>query len=256
MKKQSNNPPKPCLLNEIAKESNGKIVIASASEASRETVQSSRETVQSNWGHNVSIMPCGETKASAKAAIDTLSLNRTNIFGVCIHHTDGETVEAARRALKSKGFSTHIIIDKNGEATVELPFDKKAAACVGFNKWMLQIDVVGRLHINKPTREQLLSLENILELLACGRTVTEIDRKFAEQCRKMDAKEVQTNTERKFAATYNKYHNVAVKRKSWKGVLDKLPFIIMYHGEVRPTKCCGANLIKELPGIIATLQEL
>ena len=110
MKKQSNNPPKPCLLNEIAKESNGKIVIASASEASRETVQSSRETVQSNWGHNVSIMPCGETKASAKAAIDTLSLNRTNIFGVCIHHTDGETVEAARRALKSKGFSTHIII--------------------------------------------------------------------------------------------------------------------------------------------------
>ena len=106
------------MLKEIAKVSDGKVILATASEARR----TESKPVQSNWGHNVSIMPCGETLASARAAIESLPIERTNIFGVCIHHTDGETVEAARKALKAQGFSTHIIIDKNGDATVELPF--------------------------------------------------------------------------------------------------------------------------------------
>lgn len=209
----------------------------------------------STWGHYASMMPCGETVDSAKYAIDTLPLERTNIFGVCIHHTDGETAEAARKTLKSKGYSTHFIIDKNGDTTVELPLDKRAAACVGFNKWLWQVDVVGRLHVNEPTKPQLLALQNLIELLSCGRLLANIDAKFAKKCRTLTATDVQKETATEYTATYNKYRERADKKKSWKGVLDKLPFLVIYHGEVRPTKCCGANLINKLPQLIAELRE-
>lgn len=236
-----------CLLSRIAKASEGKVVIAQ--------VKPVPVPVHSNWGHNVSMMPCAETPESAMGAIETLSLNRTNIFGVCIHHTDSETAEKARATLKKKGFSTHFIIDKNGDTTVELPLDKRAAACVGFNKWMWQIDVVGRLHINEPTEAQISSLRNLLMLLSCGRKIETIDKKFAAKCRAMDSTEVQKETPKRYTETYNKYHDRAVKKKSWHGVLDKLPFTIFYHGEVRPTACCGKNLIKRLPEIISDLRE-
>lgn len=216
--------------------------------------RSTRTESPSTWGHYTSMMPCGETIDSAKYAIDTLSLERTNIFGVCIHHTDSETVEAARKALKSKGYSTHFIIDKNGDTTVELPLDKRAAACVGFNKWLWQVDVVGHLHINEPTKPQLLALQNLIELLSCGRWLANIDAKFAKKCRTLTSTDVQKETATEYTATYNKYRERAEKKKSWKGVLDKLPFLVIYHGEVRPTKCCGANLINKLPTIIAELR--
>lgn len=231
------------LLANIAAASNGKVVIASAKPA-----------VQSNWGHYVSMFPCSETEETARAAIETLSLDRTNIFGVCIHHTDTETGDKARATLKKKNYSTHFIIEKNGDTTVELPLDKRAAACVGLNKWMWQIDVVGRLHINEPTGPQLLALENLIKLLSCGRSITNIDSKFASKCRKLDSTDVQKETSKNFTATYEKYHDRAVKRKSWAGVLDKLPFIVTFHGEVRPTACCGKNLINKLPDIIANLR--
>jgi hypothetical protein len=237
-----------CLLKKIANESDGKVVIASAKPA-----KPAIKPEESNWGHNVSIMPCAETPNSAMGAIDTLPIDRTNIFGVCIHHTDTETADKARKALKSKNYSTHFLIDKNGDTTVELPLGKRAAACVGFNKWMWQIDVVGRLHINEPTRPQLLALENLLVLLACGRNVETIDKKFAAKCRAMSAEEVQKETPKRYTETYNKYHERAVKKKSWHGVLDKLPFTIFYHGEVRPTACCGKNLINKLPQIISNV---
>ena len=245
----------PCtgMLKEIAKVSDGKVILAQAATGPTAS-EASRGPVQSNWGHNVSIMPCGETLASARAALESLPIERTNIFGVCIHHTDGETAEAARKALKAQGFSTHIIIDKNGDATVELPFAKRAAACVGFNKWMFQIDVVGRLHLKEPTEEQLLSLYNILELLSCGRPVANIDSKFAAKCRKMDVRTVQDATEKEYAGTYTKYYKRAQKKGSWSGVLDQLPFLIIYHGEVRPTKCCGKFLIEKIPDIMAELR--
>lgn len=209
----------------------------------------------STWGHYASMMPCGETVESAKYAIDTLPLERTNIFGVCIHHTDSETVAAARKALKSKGYSTHFLIDKNGDTTVELPLDKRAAACVGFNKWMWQIDVVGRLHINEPTKPQLLALQNLIKLLSCGRWLASIDAKLAKKCRTLTSTDVQKETSREYTTTYNKYRERAEKKKSWKGVLDKLPFLVIYHGEVRPTACCGKNLIAKLPQLIAELRE-
>ena len=209
----------------------------------------------SNWGHTVSVMPCAETKETARAAIETLSVDRTNIFGVCIHHTDTETAEKARTTLKSKNFSTHFVIDKNGDTTVELPLDKRAAACVGFNKWMWQVDVVGRLHIKEPTEAQLLALENLLFLLSCGRPVTNINSKFARKCRELSTGDVQKETNSYYAKTYEKLHARAVKRKSWNGVLDKLPFTIIYHGEVRKTACCGSNLINKLPEIINNVSE-
>lgn len=238
MKLKSDTASNACLIKKIAKESGGKIIIAS---------------VKSNWGHNVSVMPCAETRSSAMGAIETLSLDRTNIFGACIHHTDTETADKARKVLKSKNYSTHFLIDKNGDTTVELPLDKRAAACVGFNKWTWQIDVVGRLHINEPTLQQLLALENLLVLLACGRNVETIDKKFAAKCHAMGAEEVQKATLKRYTETYNKYHDRAVKKKSWHGVLDKLPFTIFYHGEVRPTACCGKNLINKLPAIISNV---
>lgn len=234
------------LLNKIARESGGKVVIAS--------VTSSATSTSSNWGHHISMMPCAETLESAKSAIESLSLNRTNIFGVCIHHTDTTTADKARSTLKKKNFSTHCIIDKNGDITVELPFDKRAAACVGFNKWMLQIDVVGRFQLEKPTNEQLISLENLIRLLACGRPIKSIDANFAKKCIKLSTEDVQKATVDYYKNTYDKYHERADKRGGWKGVLDKLPFTVIYHGEVRPTACCGKNLIKELPKIIKSLQ--
>ena len=85
---------------------------------------------KSSWGHYASTMPCSESPSSAKYAIESLSLDRTNIFGVCIHHTCTETAEKAREVLKGKKQSTHFIIDKNGDTTVELPLDKRAAAWV------------------------------------------------------------------------------------------------------------------------------
>lgn len=239
------------LLKKIEKTTNGKVVIASALPAK----PAAKPKAASNWGHYVSDFPCSETEESSKAAIDTLSLDRTNIFGVCIHHTDTETVAKARSVLKSKNYSTHLIIDKNGDTTVELPLDKRAAACVGFNKWMWQIDVVGRLHINEPTEPQLLALRNIIKLLACGRSIANIDAKFASKCRKMDATDVQKSTLKEYEGTYTKYHERAVKRGSWETVLDKLPFIVTYHGEVRPTACCGKNLINKLPDIIAEVRR-
>ena len=249
-----------CLLKKIAKESGGKIVIASAkpdnarpANARPANAKPAIEPVESDWGHNVSIMPCAETQGSAMGAIDTLPLDRTNIFGVCIHHTDTETADKARKTLKSKNYSTHFLIDKNGDTTVELPLCKRAAACVGFNKWMWQIDVVGRLHINEPTDPQLLALENLLVLLACGRNVVTIDKKFASKCRALGTEEVQKEASKRYTETYNKYHERAVKKKSWYGVLDKLPFTIFYHGEVRPTACCGKNLINKLPLIISNV---
>lgn len=222
---------------------------------SNSNVVGAAAAVSSNWGHTVSVMPCAETKETARAAIETLSVDRTNIFGVCIHHTDTETAEKARTTLKSKNFSTHFLIDKNGDTTVELPLDKRAAACVGFNKWMWQVDVVGRLHIKEPTEAQLLALENLLFLLSCGRTVTNINSKFASKCRELSTEDVQKETNSYYAKTYEKLHDRAVKRKSWNGILDKLPFIIIYHGEVRKTACCGSNLINKLPEIINNVSE-
>ena len=229
------------LIKKLAKVPDSKIIIAGVK----------AETPRpSNWGHYVSIMPCAETRLSAKSAIETLSLDRTNIFGVCIHHTDTEDADTARKVLKSKNYSTHLLIDRNGYITVELPLDKRAAACVGFNKWMWQVDVVGRLHKNEPAKAQLLALENLLFLLACGRPIEVIDKKFAEKCRKLSSTDVQKETPKRYLETYNKYHERAVKKGTWAGILDKLPFTIIYHGEVRPTACCGKYLINKLPQII------
>ena len=241
-----------CLLKKIADASDGKIVIGKANVSPEQPKPKTKPIItptESNWGHSVSMMPCAESQSSAMGAIDTLSLNRTNIFGVCIHHTDTTTADKARKVLKSKNYSTHFIIDKNGDTTVEWPLDKRAAACVGFNKWMWQVDVVGQLHLKEPTKEQLLALENLLVLLACGRNVETIDKSFAAKCRKMSAEDVQKETPKRYTEIYNKYHDRAVKKKSWHGVLDKLPFTIFYHGEVRPTACCGKNLINKLPQI-------
>lgn len=243
MKRKSSQDGSACLLNKIAKASEGKIIIARAEPLKTE----------SNWGHQVSIMPCAETLESAKYAIETLPITRTNIFGVCIHHTDTETADKARSTLKNNGFSTHCLIDKNGDITVELPFDKRAAACVGFNKWFWQIDVVGRLHIKEPTEAQLRSLKVLLKLMSCGRKFATIDKKFAAKCRAMSSTDVQKETPGYYTETYNKYAERAKKKGTWKGVLDKLPFTVIYHGEVRPTACCGKNLISKLPQILKEL---
>lgn len=231
------------LIKKLAKVPDSKIILAHAPVKPQ----------TSQWGHYVSIMPCAETQLSAKSAIETLSLDRTNIFGVCIHHTDTEDADTARKVLKSKNYSTHLLIDKNGDITVELPLDKRAAACVGFNKWMWQVDVVGRLHKTEPTKEQLLALENLLVLLACGRPIEIMDKKFAEKCRKLSSADVQKETPKRYLETYNKYHERALKKGTWAGVLDKLPFTIIYHGEVRPTACCGKYLISKLPQIISNV---
>lgn len=205
---------------------------------------------KSSWGHYASTMPCSESPSSAKYAIESLSLDRTNIFGVCIHHTCTETAEKAREVLKGKKQSTHFIIDKNGDTTVELPLDKRAAACVGFNKWTWQIDVVGSLHINEPTKEQILSLTNLLEILSCGRKIVTIDKKFGDKCRSLSKSEVAIETSNKYSETYKTYSIRSKKKGSWEKVLDSLPFTVFYHGEVRPTACCGKKLICKLPEII------
>lgn len=247
------------LLKEVIEKSD-KIVLCSAkpNSAKPNSVGSNSvgsSSVGSNWGHYESIMPCAETPESAKYAIETLSLDRTNVFGVCIHHTDTKTADAARKVLKDKKLSTHFIIDKNGDTTVELPLDKRAAACVGFNKWMWQIDVVGRLHKEEPTDEQISALTNLLKLLSCGRKIENIDKKFADKCRKMTSEEVQKETPKKYNGDYEKISKKAQKTKSWSGVLDKVPFTVIYHGEVRPTACCGKYLINKIPEILSSLSE-
>lgn len=221
------------LLSKIAEASGGKVIVASA------------KPVQDNWGHYASIMPLAVSSEIVRRSIDALNVDRTNVFGLCIHHTDTDDIETARKVLKSKSFSTHLIIDTNGDVTVELPLGERAAACVGFNKWMWQLDVVGRLHIDEPTKLQVQSLTNVIRLLACGRQIANIDSKFASQCRKLDVKEVQKATEAKFGSVRSKLHI-----RDGKLDLSKVPFTVIYHGEVRQTKCCGEHLIKLLPEIM------
>ena len=208
-----------------------------------------------NWGKYKSEMPISVMPEDATESIQSMSTDRTNVFGLCVHHTDSANIEAARKALSAKKCSTHIMIDRDGLQYVEMSLEKRASACVGFNKWMWQLDVVGRFEKETPSREQLLALKSIIKTLACGRKVQTIDKKFADRCRHSSKEEVQKETETKFEQSYLKLKERAEKRKSWDRILDKVPFLVIYHGEVRPTRCCGKNLIPELQKILAEIKE-
>lgn len=182
--------------------------------------------------------------------LNNLPPERTNVFGLCIHHTDTDDINAARRALARQGFSTHFLIDKDGTIYKEMPLADRAAACVGFNRWMLQLDVVGRLHLNEPTPEQMTTLRTTIQELACGRTIERIDQNFAKECRRQFAEDLQKVTTKKYQSTYKKLYKEVRETKDWISALSKLPFIVMYHGEVRPTACCGKYLINKFQQLV------
>lgn len=205
---------------------------------------------QTAFGRYASMMPIAENAATVKWAMDNYPMGRTNIFGIVIHHTDGNSIDSARKVLAAKKESTNIIIDEHGGAYIEMPLYKTAAACVGYNKWMIQTDVVGRLSINPPTEAQLKSLCNVVKLLACGRKIVAVDPQLAAKTRKANKSESAKLTEAAYSKDYTKARAIAEKEGCWKNALPELPFIVTWHGEVRPTECCGTKFIPILKKLI------
>lgn len=205
---------------------------------------------QTAFGRYASMMPIAEQAATVKWAMDNYPMGRTNIFGIVIHHTDGNSIDSARKVLAAKKESTNIIIDEHGSAYIEMPLYKTAAACVGYNKWMIQIDVVGRLSINPPTEAQLKSLCNVAKLLSCGRKIVAVDPQLAAKTRKANKTESAKLTEAAYSEDYAKARAIAEKDGCWKNALPELPFVVTWHGEVRPTECCGTKFIPILKKLI------
>lgn len=169
---------------------------------------------------------------SAKIISDSAK-KRTNVFGVVIHHTDTDSLEVTRNILKAKKLSTHFIIDKDGTIHYELPINNLAAACVGLNRWMLQIDLVGRCEINKPEKCQIESLRDLLVELAGKNIIADTVTQYEiDAYRRMGGKEFSDEMDRKFSSSG--------KTKD---------FHILMHGDVRPTRCPGKYLIPEVQKI-------
>lgn len=149
--------------------------------------------------------------------------------GICIHHSCTQTAERCRSILKSRSLSTNIIIDRDGTTTIERL--GMAAACVGFNAYCVQVDLIGNFEKDIPTDAQMESLSKLIRELASMRgsmSVGRLPSDFTKKCRNASDTRVRTLA--------SKFFNTP------KDLIK--PFYVMYHGEVRPTKCCGENLIK------------
>lgn len=152
-------------------------------------------------------------------------INKQLLHGVCIHHSCTRTIEQCRKALKSRKCSTNVIIEKNGNISVERT--NPAAACVGFNSYTVQIDLIGNFETrDTPTLEQLQSLRNVIEYL-CEKSGLEMQRIPKGICKMfihLGDEGIRGAAREYLSCNQNK-------------------FFVFYHGEVRPTKCCGRNLI-------------
>lgn len=206
---------------------------------------------QTAFGRIASIMPIADSPDSIKWAMDNYPSGRTNVFGIVVHHTDGNTAESARKTLANKKESTNIIIDENGLGYVELPIYKNAAACIGYNKWMIQLDVVGRLSKNKPTEPQLKTLCYLIKSLACGRKIVGIDPRLARKTVGATKADAQKLTAERFEPEWKEINARVKKNLHWRGILDDTPFIVTWHGKIRPTECCGKNFIPILEKLIS-----
>lgn len=168
--------------------------------------------------------------------VKNLPHDRTNIFGVVIHHTDTNTARRARQVLSHKGLSTHIIIDEDGNAFLEHPLEENAAACVSYNKWMWQVDVVGRFEEDdclRPSKKQLDTLKSIIRGLANERNIINAM-----------SEDIKSNHDRMFERALPDKNDA-----HYNDILKATPFYVMMHGELRPTKCPGKYLIQEIEKI-------
>lgn len=159
-------------------------------------------------------------------------INKQLLHGVCIHHSCTRTIEQCRKALKSRKCSTNVIIEKNGNISVEKT--NMAAACVGFNPYTVQIDLIGNFEVrDTPTLEQLQSLHNVIEYL-CEMSGADYKKEIVRFPKDISALFVDMGNEdiRKAAREY-------LSTPAY----EYTKFFVFYHGEVRPTKCCGKNLI-------------
>lgn len=164
-------------------------------------------------------------------------IDKQLLHGVCIHHSCTRTVEHCRRSLKSRRCSTNVIINKNGDILVEKT--DMAAACVGFNAHTVQVDLIGNFETRDiPTPEQLQSLREVIAYL-CEMSCEMRE----EQCETREISRFPLDIRKKFCRMGDKDVREAAREYLSKGGQGDSKFFVFYHGEVRPTKCCGKNLI-------------
>lgn len=171
---------------------------------------------------------------------------RDNVFGITIHHTDTRDYDTAVRVLKSRKLSTHFIINKDGRITVEYPLAAPAAACVGLNEWMLQLDVVGRLDEAEPTSAQVEALDSLLRYLVGYRKPTLFGNKKYTNMSNGEFRAVMHNRYYKVRGTLQSLPNGGLS-------LSDVPFDITTHGLVRPTRCPGKHLSHKVNVIVQQL---
>lgn len=171
---------------------------------------------------------------------------RDNVFGITIHHTDTRDYDTAVRVLRGRSLSTHFIINKDGKITVELPLTEQAAACIGLNEWMLQLDVVGRLEESEPTEEQVEALDSLLRYLVGDRKPTLFGSKNYVKMPNGEFRGVMHNRYYKIRQTLQESPNGGLS-------LSDVPFDITTHGLVRPTRCPGKHLSPKINVIVQQL---
>ena len=177
------------------------------------------------------------------ALLGDLEKVRDNVFGITIHHTDTRDYETAVRVLKDRTLSTHFIINKDGKITVEHPLIAPAAACIGLNEWMLQLDVVGRLDEHEPTEEQVEALDSLLRYLVGYRQPTLFGGK----------KYVRMSNGEFRGVMHNRYYKTRLAISNGTVQLGNVPFDITTHGLVRPTRCPGKYLSHKVNVIVQQL---
>jgi hypothetical protein len=65
------------------------------------------------------------------------------LYGIVVHHSGADGIDATIRALQSRSVSTHFVIDWGGEIYQLLAVSDIAYHAGGFNQWSVGIDLVG-----------------------------------------------------------------------------------------------------------------
>ena len=90
---------------------------------------------------------------------------RTTTTGVVIHHTATASPAATRRALKSKGCSTHFEIDRDGTVYQYAELDRRCSHCGSSNFQFVGVDITHPKD-GEWTKEQLQSADELFEYLS------------------------------------------------------------------------------------------